>query len=59
MERPKLRKYDTTGSLISTGLQLNDNQRWFAFVNGVWVASYEYLVLTPPPTERTKIDWRE
>lgn len=59
MERPRFRKYDATGGLITSELLLDTEQRFFSFVNGVWVASYEHLVLTPPPIRRTRINWRE
>lgn len=60
MARPKLRKYDATGSLFNSEVYLSSGgSKYFAFVNGVWVASYEHLVLTPPPIKRTHIDWEE
>jgi hypothetical protein len=56
MARPKIRGYDRDGRLAA---QTDQDIRFFGKIKGKWAAVWAHLVFTPPPTKRTKIDWRE
>jgi hypothetical protein len=56
MAQPKLRGYYRDGRLI---VSPDEHVRLFGMIKGKWVEVWPALVLTPPPTKRTKIDWIE